>query len=232
MVAIVLLTGLPAAGKTTIATIASFKLNEIGVKNAVLDGEWVRRHVNEGIGFSREERRRHLIRATKIATLMVKSGILVLMSFIAPYRDVRKEMKELVTSEGIKFMEVYVKVSINEAIRRDPKGLYKKALTGEIKNFTGIDDPYEEPENPDLIIDTEKTAPNEAASVLVNTILERIGPPIYFELPIGLYNRIAKLAEKNKMNARSYLLKIIEEAVSIKEDEESIIEKLRQLGYA
>jgi len=151
-------TGLPASGKTTIARGVAEKLKHDGYRVEVLDGDWVRRTINPDAGFTKEERRRHLIRVAWIARLLARNGVVVLCSFVSPYRDVRSEVRRIVEEEGIPFVEVYVKCSLEECIRRDPKGLYRKALRGEIPYFTGVSDPYEEPLNPEIIVDTEKNS--------------------------------------------------------------------------
>ncbi|ALL02003.1 Adenylylsulfate kinase [Pyrodictium delaneyi] len=150
---VVWLTGLPGSGKTTIATKAAATLRQMGYRVEVLDGDWVRKTINPDAGFTREERRRHLLRVAWIARLLARNGVIVLCSFVSPYREVRSEVRRIVEEE-VPFIEVYVNAPLEECIRRDPKGLYKKALRGEIKHFTGITDPYEPPENPDLVLDT------------------------------------------------------------------------------
>ncbi len=170
---VVWLTGLPGSGKTTLANKVAGELARCGYKVEVLDGDWVRQTINVGAGFTREERRRHLLRVAWIARLLARNGIIVLCSFVSPYRDVRYDIRKIV-EEDVPFLEVYVKASLEEVIRRDPKGLYAKALRGEIKNMTGIDDPYEEPENPDLIIDTERVSVEEGARQLLSLILNHI----------------------------------------------------------
>jgi len=152
---VVWFTGLPASGKTTLATKVAEILRRKGYRVEVLDGDWARKTVSIGAGFTREERRRHLIRIAWIARLLARNGVIVLCSFVSPYKDVRREVRKIVEEENIPFIEVYVKCSLKECIRRDPKGLYKKALRGEIQNFTGISDPYEPPENPEIVVDTE-----------------------------------------------------------------------------
>lgn len=169
---VVWLTGLPASGKSTIALLAAALLREAGIRTEVLDGDWVRSTINTDAGFTREERRRHLLRVAWIARLLARNGVAVLAAFVSPYRDVRAEVRRIVEEEA-PFLEVYVKVSLEEAIKRDPKGLYKKALAGEIKNFTGVDDPYEEPESPDLVIYNEGVPPEAGAKALVQLLAQR-----------------------------------------------------------
>ncbi len=152
---VVWFTGLPASGKTTIARGVAEKLKAEGYRVELLDGDWVRKTINPDAGFTREERKRHLLRVAWISRLLARNGVIVLCSFVSPYRDVRAEIRRIVEEEGIPFIEVFVKCSLEECIKRDPKGLYKKALRGEIPHFTGISDPYEEPVNSELVIDTE-----------------------------------------------------------------------------
>ncbi len=163
---VVWFTGLPGSGKTTVANAVASRLRELGFRVEVLDGDWVRKTINPDAGFTREERRIHLRRVAWIARLLARNGVIVLCSFVSPYRSVRREIREIIEEEA-PFVEVYCKCSLEECIRRDPKGLYRKALKGEIKHFTGITDPYEEPESPELTIDTEhETSTSNAEKVL------------------------------------------------------------------
>jgi len=164
-------TGLPGSGKTTIAKGVFNELKRKGYKVELLDGDWVRKTINPDAGFTRDERRIHLLRVAWISRLLARNGVIVICSFVSPYRDVRKEIREIIEEE-VPFVEVYVKCSLEECIRRDPKGLYKKALRGEIKHMTGLDDPYEPPENPDIIIDTERLDINECTSRVLTRIRE------------------------------------------------------------
>jgi len=165
-------TGLPGSGKTSIAKLVLDELKSRGFKVELLDGDWVRKTINPDAGFTREERRKHLIRVAWIARLLARNGVAVLCSFVSPYRDVRSEIRKIVKEE-VPFIQVYVKCSLEECIRRDPKGLYKRALAGEIKNFTGISDPYEEPENPDITLDTEHLSVGECVSKVIDYLKER-----------------------------------------------------------
>ncbi len=168
------LTGLPGSGKTTTAEAAARRLREMGYRVEVLDGDWVRKTINPDAGYTREERRRHLLRVAWIARLLARNGVIVLCSFVSPYREVRREVRRIVEEE-VPFIEVYVRCPLEECIRRDPKGLYAKALRGEIKHFTGVSDPYEPPEAPDLVLDTVENSLEENVEKLVAKILEALG---------------------------------------------------------
>ena len=170
---VVWLTGLPGSGKTTIATSVADKLRAMGYRVEVLDGDWVRRTINPDAGYTREERRRHLLRVAWIARLLARNGVIVLCSFVSPYRDVRAEVRRIVEEEA-DFIEAYVKCPVEECIKRDPKGLYKKALRGEIKHFTGVSDPYEPPEHPDIVLDTVRDTVEENTGKLLALILDKI----------------------------------------------------------
>lgn len=170
---VVWLTGLPGSGKTTIAKGVMEKLVGEGYRVELIDGDWARKTVSVGAGFTREERLNHLRRIAWITRLLARNGVIVLASFVSPYREARKMVEEIV-SEEVRFLEVYVKASIEEVIRRDPKGLYKKALAGEIKHMTGIDDPYEPPENPWLVLDTENKSASENIEILYQRLKEEL----------------------------------------------------------
>jgi adenylylsulfate kinase len=145
-------TGLSGAGKTTISDAIEPLLRERGVtKLEKLDGDVVRTHLSKGLGFSKEDRDTNIRRIGWVAEVLTRNGVCVLASAISPYREIRDEVRANVGN----FIEVYVKCSIPELTRRDVKGLYEKALKGEIANFTGISDPYEEPLNADVVVDTE-----------------------------------------------------------------------------
>ena len=169
---VVWLTGLPASGKTTIARRVSEYLQSGGFRVEILDGDEVRRWLSPEAGFSREDRERHLRRVAYVSRLLARNGVAVLASFVSPYRNVREEARKIIESESLKFIEVYVKCSLEECIRRDPKGLYRKALKGEIKDMTGIQDPYEEPLNPEVIVDSENEKPDLCAEKIISKLRE------------------------------------------------------------
>ncbi len=159
------LTGLSAAGKSTIAVILERMLLDRGRLAYRLDGDNVRHGLNKNLGFTTEDRAENIRRIGEVAKLFTDAGAIVIASFISPYRSDRDAVRSLLAPGD--FVEVYVKVSVEAAERRDPKGLYKKARAGEIKGFTGIDDPYEEPQTPELLIDTEALDGSSAASTVL-----------------------------------------------------------------
>jgi adenylylsulfate kinase len=158
------LTGLSAAGKSTIAVILERMLIERGRLAYRLDGDNVRHGLNKNLGFSEADRAENIRRIGEVAKLFADAGVIVIASFISPYRRDRDAVRSLLAPGD--FVEVYVKVSVEAAERRDPKGLYKKARAGEIKGFTGIDDPYEEPEHAEIVIDTERSTPEQSAQAI------------------------------------------------------------------
>ena len=145
------LTGLSGAGKSTIANAVAERLRAGGAKVEILDGDEVRLNLSKGLGFSREDRDTNIRRIGYVAKLLTRNGVAVISAAISPYRGVRDEVRQ----DTGAFVEVFVKASLDECVRRDTKGLYKKALAGEIKQFTGVSDPYEEPLQPELVVETE-----------------------------------------------------------------------------
>ena len=145
-------TGLSGAGKSTVASALENKLYEKGIHTYLLDGDNVRHGLNQDLGFTSEDRKENIRRLAEIGKLFVDAGIVVLCAAISPFQKEREQAKQIVGKDD--FIEVYIKCSVEECEKRDPKGLYKKARTGEIQQFTGISQPYEEPQHPDIIIDT------------------------------------------------------------------------------
>ena len=164
------LTGLSGAGKSTIAEAITPLLRERGVKVEVLDGDVVRTNLSKGLGFSKEDRDTNIRRIGFVAHLLSRNGVGVITAAISPYREVRDENRDLI---GEDFIEVYVRCSIEELTRRDVKGLYEKALRGEIANFTGISDPYEEPLNPEVVVDSEQDTVEEGVDRILKLLEER-----------------------------------------------------------
>lgn len=168
---VVWLTGLPGSGKTTIARRIE-KILRRRVRVEVLDGDEVRRWLSPEAGFSREDRKRHLRRVAHVSRLLARNGIVVVDSFVSPYRDIREEARRIIEDGGLSFIEVYLKCSLSECIRRDPKKLYKRALEGKIRNMTGLQDVYEPPMKPELIIDTEKESVENNVEKIVSKLQE------------------------------------------------------------
>lgn len=164
--AILWFTGLSGSGKSTIANTVDHMLYEMGKHSYVLDGDNIRHGLNKNLGFSAEDRAENIRRIGEVAKLFADAGILTLTAFISPYRADRDKVRELV-EEG-RFVEIYVKAPLEVCESRDPKGLYRKARAGEIKGFTGIDDPYEEPLNPEIVLDSGSRGIDELARQVVD----------------------------------------------------------------
>jgi bifunctional enzyme CysN/CysC len=160
--AVVWFTGLSGSGKSTIANLVEKRLSSLGKHTYILDGDNVRHGLNRDLGFTEEDRVENIRRVGEVAKLMADAGLIVLVSFISPFASERRMVRELL-GEG-EFLEVFVDTPFDECAKRDPKGLYAKALRGEIKNFTGVDSPYEAPENPELHLKTVGRTTEELAS--------------------------------------------------------------------
>ncbi len=152
-------TGLSGAGKSTLSRILEQRLRKHGVRVEVLDGDVVRTNLSKGLGFSKEDRDTNIRRIGFVCDLLSRNGVVAIAAAISPYREIREEIRRKITN----FVEVYVECPIEVLTRRDVKGLYKKALAGEIQHFTGISDPYEPPENPDVVVHTDRESPEESA---------------------------------------------------------------------
>jgi adenylyl-sulfate kinase len=161
-------TGLSGAGKTTLARMIETRLRNRGLKVEVLDGDVVRTNLSKGLGFSKEDRDTNIRRIGFVCNLLARNGVIAIAAAISPYRDIRDEVR----SETGAFVEVFVKCPINVLAERDVKGLYKKAIAGEIKHFTGIDDPYEEPLAPEIIVETDKETPEQSAARIIARLEE------------------------------------------------------------
>src|SRR5205809_778454 len=164
-------TGLSASGKSTIACLLEKMLVERGKFAYRLDGDNVRHGLNKNLGFSAEDRSENIRRIGEVAKLFTDAGVIAITSFISPYRKDRDAVRA--SMKPGEFIEVYVKVSLETAEKRDPKGLYKKARAGQIKGFTGIDDPYEAPEHAEIVIDTETIRPDGAAQQILSYLEQR-----------------------------------------------------------
>jgi adenylylsulfate kinase len=163
---VIWLTGIPGSGKTTIAVQLQKYFEKNKFPSDILDGDEIRKTLSKDLGLSPEDRKEHNRRVIFVAQILSKNGVTAIVPLISPYRETRSFAR----TEIPNFVEVWVKASVDECIKRDPKGLYKKAQAGEIKNLTGLQAPYEEPENPELIIDTEKHSIDESIELIISTV--------------------------------------------------------------
>ena len=162
-------TGLSGSGKSTIAEMLYHEFQARDMKTEILDGDEVRKNLSKGLGFSKEDRDTNIMRIGYVANLLTRNGVATICCPISPYKETRDANRELIGD----FVEVYVHATIEElAENRDPKGLYKKALAGEITGFTGVDDPYEVPENPELVVDTMTESPEESLANVLTKLKE------------------------------------------------------------
>jgi len=169
--AILWFTGLSGSGKSTIANIVERELHALGAHTYMLDGDNVRHGLNRDLGFTDADRVENIRRVGEVAKLFVDAGAIVLCSFISPFRAERQMVRELVGAE--EFVEIYVDTPLEECMRRDPKGLYARAKEGKIKNFTGIDSPYEVPESPEIVVSAGDGSPEEVAQQIVTSLRDR-----------------------------------------------------------
>ena len=184
------LTGLSGSGKSTIAKELQRRLESMGYRSELLDGDEVRRNLSPELGFSKQDREIHARRIVYISKLLSRNGIISIVSLISPYRAFRAYAR----AELNNFVEVYVRCSIDTCIKRDPKGLYKKALNGEITDMTGIQDPYEEPVNPEVIVDTDKQSVDECVNTILDTLV-RLGYISYNSFGKNLSNTAERVLE-------------------------------------
>ena len=188
-------TGLSGAGKTTLAEALAKEMGERGLKLEVLDGDEVRTNLSKGLGFSKEDRDTNIRRIGYVSRLLARNGAGVIAAAISPYREVRNEVRRSIEAEGAGFIEVFVKCPIDVLAERDVKGLYKKALAGEIKEFTGVSDPYEEPLAPEVVVETDReTVAQSTAKILTELERQRLWPTneeAHFETAIR-FDRVAE----------------------------------------
>jgi len=164
------ITGLSGCGKSTIGAALELKLLEMGVHSYRLDGDNIRFGLNKGLGFSAEDREENLRRIGEVSSLFADSGVVAITSFISPYKSSRDAARVIHKDKDLPFMEVYAYCPLDVAESRDPKGLYKKARAGELKGFTGIDDPYEEPENPELVLKTHQMSVDQSVEACIEAL--------------------------------------------------------------
>ncbi len=167
------LTGLPASGKSTTAFELERALVHAGHLACVLDGDGVRHGLNQDLGFSKDDREENIRRIGEVAKLFAEVGILTITSFISPYRIHRDQARIIHQAAKLDFLEVFINAPLTVCEARDPKGLYKRARAGEIKGLTGIDDPYEPPVNPELVIKTDELTPQQAVELIIELLTRR-----------------------------------------------------------
>ena len=166
------MTGLSGSGKSTISVALERSLFEKGILSYRLDGDNIRLGINKNLGFTADDRKENIRRIGEVSKLFTDAGIITLASFISPYRKDREEVRKIHEDSGLKFVEIFIDCSLESAEERDPKGLYKKARNGEIKNFTGIDDPYEAPTNPEIHLISDKMSLDDEVETVLNYLLK------------------------------------------------------------
>jgi len=229
-------TGLPSAGKSTLARLVEQEICRRGLGVEVLDGDEVRQRLNRGLGFSKEDRDENIRRIAFVAKLLARNGVAAITAAISPYREIRDEARR----EIGRFVEVYVKCPLEICIERDVKGLYRRALAGEIPNFTGVSDPYEEPLDPELVIETDRGTPEAGVRSILRK-LEELGylqsGTSYVPIPAYLIREVeAKVGFPGAVSG--YLIKLLNLAlqeggaeVPTLKERASIEARLRALGY-
>lgn len=232
-------TGLPCSGKTTLALKLSAELKKRGILCEDLDGDVTRKYLSKGLGFSKEDRDENIRRVGFVCSLLTRHGAMVTAAFVSPYRAIRDEIRAMIGN----FVEIYVKCSLETCIARDVKGMYKKALAGEIKNFTGVSDPFEEPLHPELVIESDKESEEESLRKILAR-LEELGylKPAAGEitLPDYLGRELARLLPGQKFpDLPTFIVHILSTYVSqnssagemTPSEEDAVREKLKKLGY-
>lgn len=194
-------TGMSGSGKTTLARAVERILRDRGLKVEVLDGDVVRTNLSKGLGFSKEDRDTNIKRIGFVCKLLTRNGVVAVGSAISPYREVR----DYVRRDIGRFVEVYCRCPLDVLVQRDVKGLYKKALDGEIDNFTGISDPYEEPLNPEVVADTDKETPERSVARIVRKLEELAYIPEAPQEEEGAYSEEEEKMLEDKLKALGYL---------------------------
>jgi adenylyl-sulfate kinase len=165
-------TGLSGSGKTTLARLMEQRFRQQGFKVEVLDGDVIRTNLSKGLGFSKEDRDENIRRVGFVCNLLSRNGVIAVAACISPYREIRDENRARIEKDGAAFVEVFCRCPLEKLVERDVKGLYRKALAGELPNFTGISDPYEEPLNPEVVVDTGTETPAESAGKILNYLIQ------------------------------------------------------------
>jgi len=163
-------TGLPCSGKSSLAQVVQSRLKDMNRQVEILDGDVVRTNLSKGLGFSREDRETNLRRIGFVCNLLARNGVIAIAAAISPFRNISHELRQV---NGDLFIEVWTNASLEECTRRDVKGMYKKAIAGELKHFTGIDDPYESPDNPDLVCHTDNESIEESTNKILDLLRTR-----------------------------------------------------------
>jgi len=233
-------TGLPCSGKTTLALKLSEELKKRGIASENLDGDVTRKYLSKGLGFSKEDRDENIRRVGFVCSLLTKHGTVTTAAFVSPYRSIRDENRKLIGN----FVEVYVKCSLEKCIERDVKGMYQKAIAGEIKNFTGVSDPFEEPEHPELVVETDRESEAESVNKILGK-LEELGylrPAGSQDIVIPGYLRqdlIKILAGQKFPDLPTFVIHILSNYAAqnsgqgdlTQAEEDAVREKLKKLGY-
>lgn len=235
-------TGLPCSGKTTLALRLNEELGKRGYRPEALDGDVTRKYLSKGLGFSKEDRDENIRRVGFVCSLLTRHGAVTTAAFVSPYQSIRDEIRGMIG----RFVEVFVKCSVETCIERDVKGMYKKALKGEIPNFTGVSDPYEEPHNPEIVVETDKENVEESLQVILSR-LEELGYIHKTNPQIQLPPYIAEHLEESRNlhtapDLESFVIQILSnytrenkvgngDSPSTDEDADKVREKLKKLGY-
>ena len=161
-------TGLSGAGKTTLSQLVEKRMRELSLKVEVLDGDVIRENLSKGLGFSKEDRDINVLRIGFVCNLLSRNGVVAIAAAISPYEEIRQKNRSQIEN----YVEVFVDAPVEECARRDPKGLYKRVYAGEIKNFTGVDDPYEPPANPEIHLDTVNNTPEQCVDDIVYKLMD------------------------------------------------------------
>ena len=232
-------TGLPCSGKTTLAEKLAAELKKRGYRPECFDGDITRKYLSKGLGFSKEDRDENIRRVGFVCSLLTRHGVITTAAFVSPYLSIRNEIRQMIGN----FVEVYVKCPVEKCMERDVKGMYKKALAGEIKNFTGVSDPYEEPENPEIIVETGRETETESLNKILDKLeaLQYIGMKNeHIFIPDYIRGELQKMAERDKSpGLQTLVIQILSQYLSQNqpenefspEERDAVREKLRKMGY-